>query len=795
MSSLPSSQRSDLGTPAGDVDVTEVDRIVESVGKAAEDVIAVLQALQEHFHYLPDAALRRVCEITEITPASITGVASFYSQFRRRPAGRHDIKVCIGTACHVKGAENVFEAFRRELGIEGEDDTDAERLFTVRKVACLGCCMLAPAVQIDDITYGHVQPATTTRVMRDFLASRRQSQKADQTAAGVEAPDAEVRLCLCSSCAAAGSRAVWQRFQNLMERTRLPVRVRVVGCTGISYRAPIVDIAFADGRVFRYGNVDVKHVDDILDHHFSGHGVKQRVSARASRLLERLLRGGEEEPVTRYCLNTREGADAAYVGRQCHLVMDGAGTLDPLDLDAYCTRGGFEGLRRCADMTPGEVIGAVTRSGLRGRGGAGYLTGRKWQHVKEAGNEVKYLICNGDEGDPGAFMDRMILESFPYRVIEGIAIACYAIGAREAIIYVRAEYPLAIERVREAVRRCRDRGLLRAAARADLQQVALRVVEGAGAFVCGEETALISAVEGRRGMPRYRPPYPATCGLRGKPTLVNNVETLAAIPWVLREGPEAFADIGTAESKGTKTFALAGKVCRGGLIEVPMGTTLREIIDEIGGGVGEGRVLKAIQVGGPAGGCVPGWLADTPVDYHALQEYGAIMGSGGLIALDDTDCMVDIARYFLAFTQEESCGKCTYCRVGTKRMLEIVDRLCEGRARPDDLEQLEHLAGVVRKGSLCGLGKSAPNPVLSTLRYFRDEYEAHVAGRCPAAKCRALIEYHITEDCIGCTRCAQRCPADAIPMTPYRQHSIDQDACVRCGTCRTTCPVDAVDVQ
>jgi NADH:ubiquinone oxidoreductase subunit F (NADH-binding)/NAD-dependent dihydropyrimidine dehydrogenase PreA subunit len=389
----------------------------------------------------------------------------------------------------------------------------------------------------------------------------------------------------------------------------------------------------------------------------------------------------------------------------------------------------------------------------------------------------------------------MMLESFPYRIIEGLTIAARAVGATEGRFYIRAEYPLAVQRVSEAIRRCEAEGYLGDDILGSGQRLHLKIMQGAGAFVCGEETALLASIEGRRGMPRLRPPYPAERGLWGQPTLVNNVETLALVPWIVRHGAEAFAKLGTEHSKGTKVFAMAGKVERVGLIEVPMGITLREVVDEIGGGVAGDRKLKAVQVGGPSGGCVPARLCHTPVDYEALTGVGAIMGSGGLVVLDDSDCMVDIARYFLEFTQDQSCGKCTFCRIGTRRMLDILERLCAGKGKTEDLDELEHLARAIKQGSLCGLGKTAPNPVLSTMRYFRDEYEAHVQGRCPAAKCKALIAYSITDDCIGCTICAQHCPTDAIAMKPYEKHEIDPEKCIRCGTCKSVCPADAVRVE
>jgi NADH-quinone oxidoreductase subunit F len=407
-------------------------------------------------------------------------------------------------------------------------------------------------------------------------------------------------------------------------------------------------------------------------------------------------------------------------------------------------------------------------------------------------NPTKYVICNGDEGDPGAFMDRMLLESIPYRVIEGTAIAAYALGAHECIFYVRTEYPLAVKRVRRAIEICQQRGLLGDSVLGSDFRLRMEVREGAGAFICGEETALIHSIEGHRGIPRLRPPFPAESGLWEKPTLINNVETFATIPWIFQHGGQELAKLGTATSKGTKVFALAGNIRYGGLIEVPMGVTIRQIVEDIGGGAMPGRTFKAVQIGGPSGGCVPAELADTQIDYESLTGVGAIMGSGGLIVLDNKDCMVDIARYFLRFTQDQSCGKCTFCRVGTKRMLDILDRLCTGHGQSGDLEQLEELSKMVGAGSICGLGKTAPNPVLSTLKYFREEYEAHIQGYCPAGKCLDLIDYRINDKCIGCTLCAQHCPVDAIPMTPYARHTIDLDICTRCDTCYQVCPEDAV---
>ena len=778
------------------VDLRPVDEAVARLGRGKESVIPILQAIQSHYGYLPDEALRHVCRTTEIAPAEITGVATFFTQFRHRPVGRHLIRVCHGTACHVKGAAQVQEALERHLGIAPGDDTAPDGLFTIEKVACLGCCTLAPVVQIDGITYGGLAPQRAPEVIADFLS---RAADGDATAELADAPCdgawGEVRIGMGSCCQAQGSADVQRAVRRALAESGAPARVKRVGCVGMCHQTPLVELVPAKTGPSRlFARVRPDDAAELVLRHFRPAGLARRIRHTMGRWLDRLQSDEWADPVERYALDPRDPPVCAFLGPQKHLATEACGQIDPTDLDEYHRLGGFEALRRALEgFSPQGVIEDITRSGLRGRGGAGFSTGAKWAAVRAAAGEPKYVICNGDEGDPGAFMDRMLLESFPYRVLEGMAIAAWAVGAREGILYIRAEYPLAVRRVREAIDRCRGAGWLGANILGRMT-FDVRVQEGAGAFVCGEETALIASLEGRRGMPRLRPPFPAECGLWGRPTLVNNVETYALVAWILRNGAERFAALGTEKSKGTKVFALAGKVRRGGLIEVPMGVTLRQIVEQIGGGLAAGRRLKAIQVGGPSGGCVPHWLADTPVDFDELTAAGAIMGSGGLVVLDDRDCMVDIARYFLRFTQDQSCGKCTFCRVGTRRMLEILDRLCAGQGRREDLDRLERLALDVSAGSICGLGRTAPNPVLSTLRHFRDEYEAHLEGRCPAGRCAALIAYQVTDRCIGCTLCAQRCPVDAIAMTPYVRHVIDSARCTRCDTCRQVCPVEAIEI-
>jgi len=861
------------------LDLHYVDEAVERIGRAPDAVIPILQALQDHYGYLPEEALRRVCAATRITPAALSGVATFYDMFRHTPSGKHIVHVCHGTACHVGGAERVEDALRRYLHIPEGADTDAGRRFTIERVACLGCCTLAPVVRIEEETIGYAAAEKVPGAIREFLASR---QHAAAAKPGVSAPQtqnggAEIKVCLDSCCLAKGTDRVFQALQQHVARSGANATVKRVGCVGACYKTPMVEVAVPGRSSVTYAGLTLAQTGALVQEHFRPRGLVHGLTRLWTKAVDSLLmeEDGAGNHVGRLAVDRDEPGLRAFFDRQIHIATEHYGRLDPLDLEECLAHDGFAALARClgqrhpaggearmqvsfpltpalspeerekrrqsngdlqaaknlgnrtsllplpggegrgegersagkretggigllqpgsAPLSPEDIIKTIEGAGLRGRGGAGFPTGQKWRMVRQQPGETKYVICNGDEGDPGAFMDRMILESFPYRVIEGLAIAAVAVGAHEAIFYVRHEYPQALVRVKAALAECERRGWLGDHLLGSDYALRISIKEGAGAFVCGEETALIASVEGRRGMPRLRPPFPAQSGLWGKPTLINNVETLAMVPWIIRHGGEKFAGIGTKTSKGTKVFSLAGKVQRAGLIEIPMGTTLRQIVEEIGGGVAAGRTFKAVQIGGPSGGCVPARLADTPVDYESLRDIGAIMGSGGMVVLDDTACMVDIARYFLQFTQNQSCGKCTFCRIGTKRMLELLDLLCTGKAQRTHLQELEQLAPQVAQGSLCGLGKTAPNPVLTTLRYFREEYEAHLQGRCPAGKCKALIQYRVRDNCTGCTICAQHCPADAIPMTPYARHVIDMEKCTRCDSCRQVCPHGAVEV-
>jgi len=778
------------------VELKDVDGIVQKLGSQKEAVIPILQAIQGRYNYLPEQALRRVCEITEITPGQIVSVASFYSQFRFRPAGSHMIKVCVGTACHVKGSELVYEAFRRELKLEGKQDTTTSGSYTIEKVNCLGCCTLAPVVQIDRVTYGHVTTSTVSHVLSDFESQKKQAGKGQFRHAEAMEVQGEIRIGLGSCCVASGSEEIRKTVRDTIDRKGLNVKLKHVGCVGMCHQVPLVEIVPADGEPVLYSRVRASDVEQIVEHHFQSRNFFRRITQRVLQTMENIRDDSRWEGVNRYSLDIREKHVSSFLGRQVPMATEFRGIINPVDVDEYMERDGFRGLiRALKEQKPGQVIREIMESGMRGRGGAGFPTGQKWKLVASQKSNKKYVICNGDEGDPGAFMDRMLLESYPYRIIEGMIAAGYAVGASSGIFYIRAEYPLAVGRVQQAIHLCRERGFIGKNILDTGFDFELSVYQGAGAFVCGEETALMESIEGRRGFPRVRPPFPAVKGLWGKPTLVNNTETFAQVAFILKNSARAFNHIGTERSKGTKVFALAGKVARGGLIEVPMGMTIREVVEEIGGGVAGGRTFKAVQIGGPSGGCVPSWKADTKIDFESLNEVGAMMGSGGLVVLDDTDCMVDIAKYFLTFTQNEACGKCSFGRIGTKRMLEILEKITTGRGTEKDLENLEQLAIWTKKGSLCGLCRTAPNPILSTLKYFRDEYEAHIRGECPAGRCKELIRYGITDDCIGCTLCAQQCPVDAIAFSPHEKHEVDNELCIKCDGCRQVCPEDAVVIK
>ena len=783
----------------------KTDAIIDRIGTGRELIIPLLQAIQQEFNYLPSDALDRLYERTEIDRAQLISVATFYSQLRMVPYGKHIIKVCIGTACHVKGANNVYDAFRRELQLEGDNITTADGQYSIEKVACLGCCALAPVVQIDEKIFGPVLPGKVREVLDEF-EQMEAATVSEQTEQETDV-QGEVRLGMEKCCQASGTAEVYAAVVEACKELGIHVRIKPVSCVGTCNQVPLIDVATPDGNIVRYPNIKPDEVKEILLHHF-------RPASRLRRLRNVILNQIDTFHTDQTWDNIlfipekeRTQSINTFLDGQFRISTEGYGHLNPLDLDEYISLGGFEALKKAVTgMSPQQVIDEVLKSGIRGRGGGGFLTGKKWQLVRNNDNvndnvndnfdvnngRLPIVICNGDEGDPGAFMDRILLESYPLRVIEGMIMAGYAVGANEGIFYIRAEYPQAVIRIRKALDMCRQKGLLGERIFDTDFSFDIRVFEGAGAFVCGEETALIASLEGKRGFPHLRPPYPAQEGLNGRPTLINNVETLSQISYIIRHGADEYAKVGTTSSRGTKVFALAGKVNHGGLIEVPMGTTLRQIVEEIGGGVEGGEALKAVQIGGPSGGCIPAELCDAEVDFDALNQMGAIMGSGGMVVLSESSCMVDVARYFTNFTCSESCGKCTFCRVGIRRMLDILDRLTTGQAQMEDIDRLEELALSIKKAALCGLGKTAPNPVLSTLRYFRKEYEEHVQGICKTGSCKEMVKLEITDDCVGCTKCARSCPSEAIAYTPYEKHVIDTDKCTQCGLCVGECDYQAI---
>jgi NADH-quinone oxidoreductase subunit F len=590
---------------------------------------------------------------------------------------------------------------------------------------------------------------------------------------------------------AAGGNKILEAAEKTVAESELNAEVVSIGCIGICHKEPLLDIEIPGMPRLSYGPVTAGETKNILENVFV-HGQYDHKKALATI---------SEEPVS----EIPSWKDIPFFGPQKRTVLRNCGFIDPEKIEDYIANDGYAGLSRAlTEMTPPQVVEETLAAGLRGRGGAGFPAGRKWSIAADNINAYKaknpdaeafgYVICNADEGDPGAFMNRSVLEGDPHSVLEGMAIAGYAIGASYGYIYCRAEYPLAIDRLKLAVDQAREKNLLGKNILGTDFSFDIKIKEGAGAFVCGEETALIASIEGDRGMPMPRPPYPAQSGLWGKPTIINNVETLNNVPVILAKGAEAWAANGTAESKGTKTFALTGKVQNTGLIEVELGMSLREVIYEIGGGIPDGKEFKAAQTGGPSGGCLPAAMLDLTIDYEALGKAGSIMGSGGLVIMDQSTCMVDVARYFLTFTQSESCGKCVPCRLGTKRMLEILTRITAGHGTMADIDVLEELAASVRTSSLCGLGQSAPNPVLTTLKYFREEYEAHILDkRCPAGQCKALITYSIDEhNCEGCMVCLRACPTEAITGARRELHVIDPELCTRCDTCRQVCKFDAV---
>ena len=706
-------------------------------------------------------------------------------------AGRNEaskIRVQVGSATceNAAGAKDVLDEFRKHIEASGRQDV------VLRQTGCTGRCSCEPIVSVSvpgqmPVKYERVDRELVHRIFTDHvLGGKAVAERILDLGKGQSQPSYEFLFCGGARC----GRELMQDFRGdfgrkLQEAGLAADQYRIIqaNCFGLCAResqGKALHMMVRPSKVV-YRLTSEADVDRVIREHVLG-----------GRIVKDLVIGSRAISQRFFDLY----GDVAFFNLQSRIALRNSGVINPEDIHEYIY---FDGFRAAAQVLakgdPQWAIQQVSASNLRGRGGGGYPTGTKWSMAAKAAEKTRYIICNADEGDPGAFMDRSMLEGDPFSVIEGMIIGGYAMGANRGFFYIRAEYPMAITRVETAIEQCRQQGLLGKDILGSGFDFDLEIRLGAGAFVCGEETALIHSIEGERGQPRIRPPYPTDSGLWGKPTVINNVETFANVPVVFLYGPEWFASLGTPKSGGTKVFALAGKVRHTGLVEVPMGTTLRQIVYEIGGGVPNGKQLKAILTGGPAGGCIPAHLLDTVVDFDSLTALGSIMGSGGMIVMDEDDCMVDIAKFFLTFSQDESCGKCSPCREGTKRMLEIVERITAGQGAPEDIVKLERLAKLVKKASLCGLGRAAPNPVLSTLRYFREEYDAHILEkRCPAHKCTGLLHYEInTVKCVGCTACARNCPVQCISGTPKKVHDIDQVRCIKCGRCFQVCRFGAVD--
>lgn len=739
------------------VDLSLMEGVLRQYQEDATSLIMILQQAQSIYGYLPQEVIYHVAQRTGNSPAKVMGVATFYSYFRLQPMGTYQIMLCDGTACHVNGSERIRTAITQELGIHNGETTE-DGMFTLNEVACLGCCSLAPVMMISGDTYGNLTPEKTIKILRQL----RQREAGNgirilvgQGSCGVSAGAARVAKVLAGHMTATDS-----------------FTVETTGCIGMCYLEPIVDIY--EGEQLLHRLVRVTETDAL--------GIVEAVRKKDFSKLEAMFISDE---------------DARFLKKQKRVALRNCGVVDPTSIDDYINHAGYQALDKALKMKPEEVIEEIKVSGLAGRGGAGFPTWFKWDAARKAEGEQKHLICNADEGDPGAFMDRAVIESDPHTLIEGMLIGAYAIGASDMYVYIRAEYPLAVERLSQAIEQARSRGLLGKNILGTDFSCDLNIKIGAGAFVCGEETALIESMEGKRGMPRLKPPFPAQSGYLNEPSNINNVETFANVAWIIQHGGTAFAAMGTENSKGTKVFALTGKVQRGGLVEVPMGNSLKDVIFDIAGGIKDGRAYKAVQMGGPSGGCIPAALMDTPIDYKALSATGAIMGSGGMVVMDDSTCMVNIARFFLDFTARESCGKCVPCRIGTTRMMEILNRICEGEGQEGDIELLEELCVSIKDGALCGLGQTAPNPVLTTIRYFREEYEAHIRDKkCPAHECLALLTISIDPaKCTGCTVCARKCPVECISGTRKEPHVIDQSACIKCKQCVSSCKFGAIVVD
>jgi NADH-quinone oxidoreductase subunit F len=792
-----------------------LESILERYRRNPEQIIAILHALQDRERYLPQPDLRFLAKELQIPTSQLFHISTFYKAFSLKPRGKHQCNVCLGTACHVRGAPLILEEVERKLGIKsGESTPDLE--FSLDTVNCLGACSLAPIVMVDGEYYGNMSPPTVGRVLRKVRAGKAEKPHLGERPQEEEVPaelsharhvtpflssPAELSryradliasqnphlpyLAVCGGpgCLAMGSKDLYRTFKEIIERNHLgdKVRLNFTGCHGFCEKGPLM-VVFPQ-EIF-YTSVRPQDAEEVLAKLLENSEPVERLLYREPGNGNRIVRESE----------------VPFYQRQNRLLIGNNRLINPESIDDYLRIGGYSALAKALfEMTPEQVIAEVRKSGLRGRGGGGFEAGFKWETCRNAHGKIRYVIINADEGDPGAFMDRAVLEGNPHSVLEGLIIAAYAISygvsPAQGFIYVRHEYPLALKVFTRAVEQARAYGLLgKNILGKEGFDFDVQISQGGGAFVCGESSALMASIEGKPGEPRAKYIHTVHKGIHNQPSNLNNVETYANVPLIINRGASWYNSMGTEKSKGTKIFSLVGKINSTGLVEVPMGITLREIVYEIGGGIGNHKKFKAVQTGGPSGGCLPESLLHLPVDFDELTKVGSMMGSGGMIVMDENTCMVDVARYFLNFLMDESCGKCTPCREGIKQIVAILDRVCEGQGREGDLEKLVDLGNAVQDSSLCALGGSAANPLLTTIKYFEDEYVAHIRHkRCPAGVCKALIEYAIdSEKCTGCMACVKLCPRGGISGELKKPHWLDKQQCIKCGICFEICKFDAV---
>ncbi len=791
-------------------DINEIKSIIRKWDNDPEYVIEMMQDIQDRYKHISKTAVDLLCNQTGTPKATIYHIATFYKSFSLEPKGETLIQVCLGTACHVKGAQNVMTSFERSLGIK-DGGTTNDRKYSLEGVRCLGACSIAPVIKIGDEVIGSVQAKDVEKILDDYRAEKREQAEEGQVAedssmsriesTGLEKIKIEqeenrarykgaLMVCTGTGCVSAKGFNIYDRLKKELVARSLENDYLVVktGCNGFCAVGPIV--VMQPQGIF-YQKVSEEDITSIIDEHLLGGNVVEKLLYKDPQT---------EQPYTK--MNEIE-----FFTEQQLIALRNKGLIDPENIDHYIARDGYRALAKALEMNPGSIIEEVTSSGIRGRGGGGFPAGVKWQSCKKAmeeRDEISYIVCNADEGDPGAFMDRSIIETDPHSVIEGMLIAARALQSTEGYIYIRKEYPLALERLEKALQQARSRGLLGESILGTDFNFDIHIHRGAGAFVCGESTALMASMSGKAGDPRAKYIHNVEYGYRDKPTVLNNVETWANIPEIILKGADWFAEIGSgnvkdnpwAGSSGTKVFSLVGDINNTGLVEVPMGITLHDIVYRIGGGIPGGRKFKAIQTGGPSGGCIPEEMLNMEVDFDTLTEAGSMMGSGGMIVMDDHTCMVDVARYFINFLIDESCGKCTACREGLFALNAILTRITRGEGKEADLERLQELSETVAAASLCQLGGTAPNPVLTTLRYFNDEYIKHIKDKtCPAGVCTELITYSINENCTGCVICAKNCPTSAISGETKELHNINQEECIKCGICLESCKFNAVEVK